>query len=182
MLEAEASSTHAACDLVRIPEGATLDGAGIVRALVLASDEVAPDPIPPAWLELSAPPFAAYEEAEPGSLPLELASAAGDVMRIEEVSPSVVAIAAGGAKAEVPRYWLARMLHRVALHGLRLGYAETYGGFFVDDRPGEEHGDELVRLGVRGGTGVAIPRSEAAAAIERMYRAVAPPGYRERPT
>jgi hypothetical protein len=73
------------------------------------------------------------------------------------------------------------MLHRVALHGLRIGYAETYGGFFVDDR-GED-----VRMGVRNGDGagsgvssVMVARAEALEVIERMYRAVAPAGYRER--
>ena len=183
VLEAEAGGQHAACDLLRIPEGATLDGSGIVRALVLASDELAPDPIPAAWLEVAAPPFAPYEEGEAGSLPMELTSGASGgaaaVMRIEEISPSMVTVAVGDAKSEVPRYWLARMLHRVALHGLRLGYAETYGGFFVDDR------EELVRFGVRGGSGqsaLIVSRTEASAMIERIYRAVAPPGYRERPT
>jgi len=60
---------------------------------------------------------------------------------------------------------------------VRMGYAETYGGFFVDDR-----GDD-VQIGVRlesGATAVTVARSDALEVIERMYRAVAPPGYRER--
>jgi len=60
---------------------------------------------------------------------------------------------------------------------VRMGYAETYGGFFVDDR-----GDD-VQMGLRGESGsnaVAVARSEVVEVIERMYRAVAPPGYRER--
>jgi NAD(P)H dehydrogenase (quinone) len=174
VLEAAAGSAHAPCDLLRIPEGATVDGTGIVRALLLASDEVAPDPTPPAWREVAKPPFPAYEDGEPGALPVEIGE--GVVMRMEEVSPSVVKVSVGDTAAEVPRYWLARMLHRVALHGLRLGYAETYEGFFVDDR------EDLVRLGVRGGKAVLVPRSEAVGVLERLYRAVAPPGYRERPT
>ena len=174
VLEAEAGGDHAACDLLRIPEGAALDGAGIVRALLLASSEAAPDAVPASWSEVPAPPFAPFEDAAPGVLPLDVVT-----MRIEEVSPSLVAVAIGERRAEVPRYWLARMLYRLALHGLRVGYAETYGGFFADDR-----GDD-VRMGVRAegdrpGGEVMIARAEALGAIERMYRAVAPAGYRER--
>jgi hypothetical protein len=58
-----------------------------------------------------------------------------------------------------------------------MGYAETYGGFFVDDR-----GDD-VRIGVRvegAASAASIARHEALGEIERMYRAVAPAGYRER--
>lgn len=179
VLEAEAGSAHAACDLLRIAEGSSLDGAGIVRALVLASDEVGPDEPPVAWHVVPAPAFAAFEDAAPGALPLVLGEGA---LRITESSASLVAVAIGDVQAEVPRYWLARMLHRVGMHGLRLGYAETYGGFFVDDR--DEAG---VRVGLRGGKGeaptaVRLPRAEALLTLERMYRAVAPAGYRERPT
>jgi hypothetical protein len=179
VLEAEAGSVHAACDLVRIPDGMKLGGAGIVRALLLSSTDAGPDPVPASWERVAGAPFVVYEEAAPGSLPLDVAN--GEMrMRIAEVSASTVGITIGETKAEVPRFWLARMLHRVAMHGLRLGYAETYGGFFVDDR--EDH----VRLGVRGAKGsaaaaVTVPRAEAVETIERMYRAVAPKGYRERP-
>lgn len=175
VLEAEAGSVHAPCDLLRIAEGAALDGAGIVRALVLTSSEAAPDPIPPSWSAVPAAPFAAFEDAEAGTLPLDVkAGGAERAMRIAEASPALVTVAVGDVKAEVPRYWMARMLHRVALHGLRVGYAETYGGFFVDDR-----GDD-VRMGVRGADPIAVPRADALAVVERMYRAVAPAGYRER--
>ena len=179
VLEAEAGSVHAPCDLLRIADGAALDGAGIVRALVLTSSEAAPDPIPPSWSVVPAAPFAPYEDAEAGALPIEVNDArAVTTIRVEAASPSFVTIAVDGgaanAKAEVPRYWLARMLHRVALHGLRMGYAETYGGFFVDDR-----GDD-VRMGVRGADPITIPRGDALAVVERIYRGVAPAGYRER--
>lgn len=179
VLEAEAGSAHAACDLLRIAEGASLDGAGIVRALVLASDDAPPDAPPDAWSSVPAPAFAAFEDASPGVLPLAVG---GDALRITESSASLVTIAVGDVRSEVPRYWLARMLHRVAMHGLRLGYAETYGGFFVDDR--DEAG---VRLGLRGAehertAWTTLPRAEALHTLERMYRAVAPAGYRERPT
>ena len=180
VLEAEAGGVHAACDLLRVPEGVALAGAGIVRALVLTSTDAAPDAVPPAWSAVPAAPFAPFEDGEAGALPLEVKDARTDLtMRIEEITGALVSIGVGDAKAEVPRYWLARMLHRVALHGLRMGYAETYGGFFVDDR-GED-----VRMGVRDGEGagasaVTIARGEALGVIERMYRAVAPAGYRER--
>jgi hypothetical protein len=179
VLEAEANSSHMACDLLRIPAGATLDAAGIVRALVLSSETKGPDPTPAAWRELPKPVFAAFEDHAAGALPLDLA---GGAVRVTERSPSLVAIAVGDVTSDVPRFWLARMLHRLGMHGLRLGYAETYGGFFVDDRGAD------VRVGVRAsGKGVAaravtVPRAEAMATLERMYRAVAPAGYRERPT
>lgn len=175
VLEAERSSPYAACDLLRIPEEATLNTAGIVRALVLSSERKAPDETPAAWREVPEAAFAPFEAEAPGALPLELSA-----MRVAELSPSFVSIAIGDASTEVPRYWLSRMLHRVAMHKLRLGYAETYGGFFVDDR------EDDVRVGLRGAAGqepasVTLPRAEAMAAIERLYRAVAPAGYRERP-
>lgn len=158
--------------------GTTLDGAGIVRALVLASDAAPPDPVPASWREVPPEPFATFENGEPSSLPLELRGE-GE-LKVEERSSSLVAVTIGDATVEVPRFWLARMLYRVALHGLRMGYAETYGGFFVDDRE-----EATVRIGVRvsGGTitAMTVPRAAALRAVERLYRAVAPPGYRERP-
>ena len=143
-------------------------------------DRGGPGRFPPSWSEVAAAPFAPYEEDEPGLLPFDVPGE-DEPLHIEEVSPALVAIDIGDVKAEVPRYWAARMLHRVALHGLRVGYAETYGGFFVDDR------DVMVRIGVRGGKDtkpafVEVSRERAPETIERMYRAVAPPGYRERPT
>jgi hypothetical protein len=180
VLEADATSGHAACDLLRIPEGSTLAGAGIIRALLLTSTHAGPDVVPTSWSSVPAAPFAAFEDAAPGALPMAVAT-----MRVEEASPSTVAVAIGAARAEVPRYWLARMLHRIALHGMRVGYAETYGGFFIDDR-----GDD-VRMGLRADAdadanarasagAVTVPRAEALAVIEALYRAVAPAGYRER--
>jgi hypothetical protein len=180
VMEADAGSVHAACDLLRIPEGATLEGAGIIRALLLASTDAGPDAVPASWSSVPTAPFAAFEDTPPGTLPMQVAT-----MTIEEASASTVAITLGDARAEVPRYWLARMLHRIALHDLRVGYAETYGGFFIDDR------GDVVRMGVRANAGerassdagagaVTVARGEALAVIEAMYRAVAPAGYRER--
>ena len=173
VLEADPDSAHSAGDLYRIAEGATLDGAGIVRALVLASDSKAPDPVPASWSEVPAPPFQPYEDAAPGKLPFE-----GPGLEVHEQSPTIALVRAGTASTEVPRYWLARMLFRIGLHGLRLGYVETYGGFFIDDR-----GTGPVHVGFRSGrdrTSVPIARAETLAFVERLYRAVAPPGYVER--
>ncbi len=181
ILEAAAGSAHAACDLLRVPAGTSLDGTGIVRALLFASSEKDPDPIPRSWSELAEPPFAPYEDGEPGTLPFDIPGE-HEPLHIEEASAALVSIDIGKVKVEVPRYWAARMLYRVALHGMRVGYAETYGGFFIDDRD-----DVVVRIGLRGPKGaepavVEVSRERAPETIERMYRAVAPPGYREQPS
>jgi hypothetical protein len=171
VLVADAGCAHAACDLVRVPAGATLDTAGVTRALVLASAASEPDPVPAVWRALAPPPIAPYEDAAAGALPIDL-----DGLRVEAVSAEVVRVSIGAHASEVPRYWLARMLFRIALHDMRLGTIETYGGLFVDDRDG-------VTIGLRtaaGRAGATIPRDRALAAIELLYRAVAPPGYRER--
>ncbi len=176
VLEADARGAHVACDLLRVPEGATLDGMGIVRALVLTSDAVAPDPVPPVWRGALPAPFPPFEEGERGALPITIQDGA---LRIEEASATMASITIGEVSAVVPRYWLARMLYRLALHGFKMGYAQTYGGFFTDDR------DDVLRLGLRGGpagepVSVVLPRAEALAILERLYRAVAPPGFVER--
>lgn len=173
VLEALPTSWRAACDLYRIAPGATLDGAGIVRALVLESGAAEPDPAPPSWSALPAPAFAPYEDAPAGALPFD-----AEGVRVEARGPSAVAVTVGGMTSEVPRYWLARTLFRLGLHGLCLGYVETYGGFFVDDR-----GVEPLRVGLRIGATRAsslLRRDAALAFFERLYRAVAPAGYTER--
>jgi len=173
VLEADEGGAFAPCDLVRVPKGKALPGNGIVRALVLASDAAEPDAVPPVWRSLPEPPFAPFEESAPGALPVLFGGALGVV----EKGPTRVEISIGDAKADVPRHWLARTLYRVALHGVRLGYIETYEGLYIDDR------DDDVRIGLRKGDARAetrIARSEALSTIERLYRAIAPPGYRER--
>ena len=92
----------------------------------------------------------------------------------EEVDGTTVRIRIGEEQTEVPRYWLARFLFRVALHGYAIGYLETYGGFWYDDRDG------IHRLGVRGKGSVALGERELEPTFEQLYRAVAPSGYIER--
>jgi multimeric flavodoxin WrbA len=170
----EGTGIHAPGDLIRIPPGDSLDGTGIARALVLADPDRAPDVPPTSWHALPPPPFAPFEDAPAARLPYQHGELA-----IEEAPAGTVAIRVGDTTSAVPRYWLARMLFRCALHGLRLGYVETYGGLFVDDRGVE------IQLGLRGPAArraITLSRTEALAVIERIYRAVAPAGYRERLT
>ncbi len=175
----------APCDLIRVAPGDSLDGAGIDRALILSGD-AEPEPIPPSWTELPLPPFAVVEDAPRVALPLTI-----DTLTVEAASDATVRITVTPDRpedrftyehpgpVEVPRYWLARVLYRCALHGMQLNHVETYGGFFVDDSGPD------VELGINqpfGRFAVRIPRAEAMATIERLYRAVAPPGYAERLT
>lgn len=176
VLTADPEAPHAACDLIRVPAGASLDARGIERALVLADLEAAPDPPPPSWRALPRPPFEPFEDVAPGPLPFRYGGFSVDPAR-----SGAVAVSVENATAAVPRYWLARMLFRAALHNLRLGYIETYGGLYIDDNP--PRADRAVELGLRtesGRTSIVVPPDEALGVIEQLYRAVAPPGYRER--
>jgi hypothetical protein len=138
---------------------------GVRRGLLFYSPTApAADPPP-----VPGPPFAPYEDAAPGTLPLELhglrlAPVAGD--------DGVVTVELPGAAARaVPRPGLARHLFRVAQHGYRLGRDETYGGRRLDDT-----GPALL-VSLPGAPPLELPRE----ALEPLYRAAAPPGYRERP-
>ena len=176
VLAADPAVGHFPCDLIRIPAGASLDARGISRALVLSDPFLPPDPPPPSWQTLPPPPFAPFEEAPPGALPFNLGP-----FSVEATRSGAVAVTVRNATAAVPRYWLARTLYRVALHGLRLGYVETYGGLFLDDHP--PRNDGAIELGLRTSSGrvaIAIAASDALDEIEQLYRAVAPAGYRER--
>jgi len=168
VLEGEGSVFPA--DLIYVPPGAALAGDGIARAVVVSSTEAQASPPPSSWEMPPPPPFTPSEEAPRGVLPCAVGA-----LEISEMSSELVRVAIGDEAREVPRYWLARMLFRAALHGLRLGYLETYGGFYLDDEGG---GD--LRLGLRDVGHVWVSRGEARAAVERIYRAVAPPGYVER--
>jgi len=165
----QAAHGHSPTDLIYVPAGARLDGAGIERAVVFSSNVCDASAPPDTWATVPPPPFDVFEDGEPGSLPV---AAAG--LRVHAVDAAWVAVEIGDAQAQVPRYWLARMLFRVALHGYRLGYLETYEGFYYDDV------GEGIRFGLRGGTSVELDRAAAARFVESMYRAVAPPGYVER--
>ncbi|MGH7294618.1 MAG: hypothetical protein ACRELB_06790, partial [Polyangiaceae bacterium] len=170
VLDAAESGPHFACDLVHLPPGVELDPTGLRRALVFRSDARDVEAPPPAWDAVPGAPFAVFEDAPRGALPV---SAGG--MVVTEKDAGLVSVAVGPASADVPRYWLARMLFRVALHRPLLGYVETYGGFFFDDREPRRH-----RLGVRGAGQIALPPAEALRLVETLYRAVAPDGYTER--
>ncbi len=139
------------------------------RALVFSSRDAEPDPVPPAWHALPAPPFAPLEDAPRGALPFTHGP-----LSIVERGDAIATVTLEDAIADVPRHWLARTLFRLGLHDLRLGYVETYGGISFDDHAG---GDLDVGLG---GASCRVPRAEALAFVERLYRAVAPPGYTER--
>jgi hypothetical protein len=140
-----------------------------VRALVVASSSRDCEPPPSSWDALPNAPFAPFEEGARGELPVRGA------FTIDDAGPRNVSIAFGGrAPIEVPRYWLARMLYRIALHGYALGYVETYGRFYCDDRDGG------LRIGVVGQGSVMVAREDRDRVVEALYRAVAPEGYRER--
>lgn len=173
------------CDLVYVPPGASVDLAGVERALLFKADPGVDAP-PSSWSEVPSAPFPCFEHGQRGALPLTLEGDAGEQpLVVEDKTADVVRVSQGRASTEVPRYWLARLLFRLALHGYQLGYLETYGGFFYDDRGG-------YRLGFRegttgwsqanqgGGGELSLTRAQVQQAVERLYRAVAPEGYVER--
>lgn len=171
VLDAAPESLHFAGDLVYVPPGEAVPTAGLRRALRLSSPSAAPAPPPPSWDEAPGGPFAVFEDAAPGALPVQIGT-----LTAEAASPEAVTMRIDGrSSGEIPRFWLARMLFRVALHAYAIGYVETYGGFYYDDREGRH------RLGVRGHGHVDLTRDEMIAAIPALYRAVAPAGYTERP-
>lgn len=161
----EGAGASAPGDLVFVPAGSSVRFDGVTRALVFSSKTEDASLPPASWRETPPLPFPPFEDAEPGALPLALGP-----FRFEAVSDAIVAVRSGDVTREVPRYWLARMLFRVALHGYRMGYVETYGGLWIDEIRGQ------LALGLRGGADTVIAYGD----IERLYRAVAPSGYTER--
>ncbi|HEU4612379.1 MAG TPA: NAD(P)H-dependent oxidoreductase [Kofleriaceae bacterium] len=141
----------------------------LARALVFSSPDVEPDPIPPAWHALPEPPFAPLEDVARGTLPFTYGP-----LSVVERDDAVATVTLEDAIAEVPRHWLARTLFRLGLHDLRLGQIETYGGMSFDDHAGGDLDVGVGRASFR------IDRADALPFIERLYRAVAPPGYTER--
>ncbi len=175
VLETQAGVDHLAGDLIRVAPGASFLATGIKRALVFSSQYSVPDDVPLSWRESSRPPFAPFEDRARGSLPLEVSE-----LVINERSETLVTVSLRGVTVDVPRYWLARTLFRLGLHGLRLGYVEVYGGMFFDDHAGTSNG---VHLGLRRDNQretIVVARAQALALVERIYRAVAPSSYVER--
>ena len=171
VLEATPDSLHFAGDLLHVPPGETVPTEGLLRALRLSSPIAAPAAPPPSWTTTPLPPFAVFEDAAPGTLPVHIGT-----LTVEAASAATVTVRIEGhAAAEIPRFWLARMLFRVALHGFAIGYVETYGGFYYDDREGR------FRLGVRDRGHVDLSREAMISALPGLYRAVAPAGYTEHP-
>jgi hypothetical protein len=170
VLEAQSGSSHDACDLIHVPAGATLDASGIARGLVFASETHAVEAPPASWDRVPDAPMAPFEDAPRAPLPVSRSG-----IEVTVADEQSVTVAVGGRGAVVPRHWLARMLFRIALHPPVLGYVETYGGFFYDDRA-----PEGVRVGLRGGGEIALAHAEALRLVEALYRAVPPEGYTER--
>ncbi|MGC4070120.1 MAG: hypothetical protein QM784_36775 [Polyangiaceae bacterium] len=168
VLEADPESDFFATNLIFIAEGAKLDARGVRRALLMWSPTQAPDAPPPSWDRIPDAPFWPLPQA--GTLPLPVAV---DGLRIDAHDDARVRVHVGNATRDVPRYWLARLLFRVALHGYRLGYEETYEGFFVDDTDG------IYRVGLRGAGHVTMTLAALKHFVEHAYRAVAPAGYSE---
>ncbi len=165
----EGEAPHFDGDLLWIPPGGRLDGAGLRRVLVASSERTDADPPPEAWERPPQSPMAPFEDGAPGALPLTL----GPLHFVAE-DDHQVRVEAAGRVAHLPRHWAARLLFRLPLHGFRLGYAETYGGLFWDDRDGAS------RLGVRGLDALDLPPADRLPTVDALYRALAPPHYRER--
>ncbi len=158
------------CDLQAVEPGgrvAVPDGVRLLWAHAFGQDAAGPTP---AWSSIPEPPFPVFEDGPRGELPVTC----GD-LTVSELDATTVAVSVAGAAARsVPRYWLTRMMFRIALHGYQLGYLETYGGFFYDDRQSSPC------LGVRDVGSARYSADELPAVVETLYRAVAPNGYVER--
>lgn len=174
VLAADAGSPYRACDLIHLPPGGSLDATGVERALVLEGDTQTAREPPDSWQKVPDSVVASFEDGPRHPLPFSRAGIAA-----VDADATEVTIRIGAASARVPRYWLARTLFRTTLHRPLLGYVETYGGFFFDDR---RHSTEGITLGLRAGDRITLPTSEALSLVEALYRAVAPDGYAERLT
>jgi hypothetical protein len=173
VLACDGAGPHHPCDLLYVAPGAGLDGKGIARALVLESESHDAEPPPPAWATVPGAEIVPIESGPRGALPFE-----GAGLRVTALDAAFVEVRIGASSARVPRHWLARMLFRVLLHPPVLGYVETYGGFFYDDRT---IGRGETKLGLRGGESVTLTDPTVARAlVDRIYRAVAPETYVER--
>lgn len=177
VLEGGAAEAFAG-DLVRVPAGATFDPP-VARALLVSSRTASPEPPPRVWERVPERPF---EAPASGALP-----AAIGALRFTEASATEVEATLGGVTTRVPRYWLARMLYRIAVHTAIadaervpprpcLGHVETYGGFVYDDRDG------AFTFGLRGASEHAsVEADDLLEVLARTYAAVAPEGHDEDP-
>jgi hypothetical protein len=145
------------CDLLFVAPGTEPDSTGIERVLLFEGDDL--EPPPPSWSSVPTSPIALA--LEPGEVTL------GPLRFTPE--DTIVQIAGENGLARIPRYWLARTLLRIALH-VPLGYVETYGGFYFDDRNG-------IRLGARGAGEAKLERHELLPAIELLHRRLAPVNF-----
>lgn len=168
VVEAAPESGFFATDLIYVPQGAKLKCDGVTRALWMSSQSLEAEPPPPSWHSVPPLPFAVFEAAKPGTLPLSLGA-----LTVSALNDASVTVSLHGQERAVPRYWLARTLFRVALHGYRLGYLETYEDFFYDDTDGR------LRLGLHGVGAVEAPLEPFSEFVKQLYYAVAPPGYVE---
>jgi hypothetical protein len=174
VLEADEGAAHHACDLLHLAPGASLPCEGIARALVFQAQGSNAAPPPASWEAVPAAPMVRFDEGLRARLPF-----ASHGIAVHGVDGTRVAVAVDSASAVVPQHWLARILYRIALHATALGYVETYGGFFYDDRTVR---DGTVRFGIHTPSEtreVRVAAAEALALVEAMYRAVAPDGYAE---
>lgn len=174
VLAAESAASHRACDLLHLPPGVSFDASGIQRALVLESEANDASPPPESWSRVPDVPIAPFESGPRHTVPFARAGVAAI-----SADASDVTIRVRASSARIPRYWLARTLFRIAIHRPLLGYVETYGGFFFDDR---RQASEGITIGLRTGDRVTLPASEALAVVEALYRTVAPAGYAEQLT
>ncbi len=174
VLATDSPAAHRACDLVHLGPGESIDTRGVERALVLEGDTLAASPPPESWSRLPEPLVAPFESGPRHALPFSRAG-----IEATGADATEVTIRVRESSARVPRYWLARMLFRITLHRPLLGYVETYGGFFFDDR---RQASEGISVGLRGGDRVTLPPAEAMSVVEALYRAVAPEGYTEQLT
>ncbi len=173
LIVSASADLHAESDLLFIPPGSAMDGAGVERALWFSDATQVAEPPTDIWRQAPLPDFPPFEDTAPGQLPLVLDELVpGRQLSAQPVTDDLVCVTLQGHSAEVPRYWLARFLFRLGLHRYQIGYLETYGGFYYDDQGGH-------RLGLRGGGELGLSLAEMRQVVEQLYRAVAPPGYVE---
>ena len=173
VLDATESSPWFPCDFAHITTD--LPATGIRRALWFSGPDVSPPPA--SWHQTPTSPLPPFEDGDRASLPTEIHGSDGSISATEAPNGRVL-LRIGNLEKAIPRYWLARMLFRIALHDYALGYLETYEGFFYDDQDG-------FTLGLREGstrTTAHFDRQGIENAISRLYARIPPANYTERLT